>query len=112
MFDSIDNILRNILEPLSGTGRNIILVVAVALLIFAIVKMLYSIHKTDFKKALVWLGVAILLIVIGSKGYGITKDLGQQQGEDFEKGLSGLMPIALIPSYMVCKRYEKKQKNK
>ncbi|HDF3152076.1 hypothetical protein [Staphylococcus chromogenes] len=111
MFDSIDNILRNILEPISGTGRNIILVVAVALLIFAVVRLLFAIQKTDFKKALVWLLVAILLVVIGSKGYGITKDLGEQQGEDFEKGLSALMPIALIPSYMAFKRYEKKQKN-
>lgn len=111
MFDSIDEILKSVLEPLGSTGRNVILVVATALLIFTIVMALIALSKQRFVKLLLWIVISIGIFILGTRGYNITKTLGEKQGDDFDGQISALIAFSIVPTYLMHLKYKKLRQN-
>lgn len=112
MFQTIDDVLVDILEPISTTGRNVILVVAGALLIFTIIMAIVSLSRMKFGQLLIWVAVSIGIFILGTKGYNITKSLGEKQGDDFEGQINAIFALGLIPTYLAHLKYRQKQKLK
>lgn len=112
MFDSLNDILTNILEPISETGRNVILVVAVVLLVGAVCSALFCLFKQKWVGLLISAVVAIGLGVLGTQGYNVMQTLGERQGEDFEGQINAVFGLGLIPTYLIHRKYKNKaQKN-
>ncbi|NMK53985.1 hypothetical protein [Staphylococcus capitis] len=110
MFDTLDNILRNILEPIGSTGRNVILVVAAALLVFTVIMSLVALSRQRFGQLLLWVAISIGIFLLGTKGYQITKSLGEKQGDDFEGQINAIFALGLLPTYAMHLKYKHQKK--
>jgi len=108
MFDTINDIITNIMEPIGETGRNIILLVALALLVFVICMALWALTKQKWGLLIVLVVVGIGLGVLGTQGYNVVKTLGEQQGNDFEGQISAVYALSIVPAYMMYRKHKNK----
>ncbi|RIM32796.1 hypothetical protein BUY35_00470 [Staphylococcus cohnii] len=108
MFDTLNDVLTNILEPISETGRNVILVVAVVLLVGAICSALFCLIKQKWVGLIISICIAIGLGVLGNQGYNVMQTLGEKQGDDFEGQINAVFALGLIPTYVMHRKYKKK----
>ena len=105
MFDTINDILQKVLEPIGETGRNIILVVAAALLVFAIVSALWALTKQKWGVMVLSIVVAIGIGILGTQGYNVVKSLGEKQGEDFEGQINNIYWLGIVPAVLTYRKY-------
>jgi len=112
MFNTLNDIITNIMEPIGETGRNVILLVAVTLLILVICMALWALTKQKWGLLLILVLVGIGLGVLGTQGYNVVKSLGEKQGEDFEGQISAIYALSAIPTYMMYRKHKKKAQDK
>ncbi|MGP5096151.1 hypothetical protein [Staphylococcus equorum] len=111
MFDTINDIIGNLMEPIGETARTVILVVAFTLLAFVIIMILYTLTKQKWGAMIILIVVAIGLGVFGTQGYNVMKSLGEQQGDDFKGQLNSVFALGAIPTYLMHRKYKKKTQN-
>ncbi|MEZ7619406.1 hypothetical protein [Staphylococcus epidermidis] len=109
MFDTLDDILRNLLEPIGNTGRNVILVVGAALLVFIIIMAIVALSRQKFGQMLIWVVVGLGVGILASRGYEVVKSLSEKQGDDFEGQLNAIFALGLIPAYLTQLKYKMKK---
>src|SRR5699024_3702443 len=112
MFDTLNDIITNIMEPIGETGRNIILAVAVTLLILVICMALWALTKQKWGLLLILVVVGIGLGVLGTQGYNVIKSIGEKQGDDYEGQISAVYALSAIPAYMMYRKHKKKAQDK
>src|SRR5699024_7489022 len=117
MFDTLNDIITNIMEPIGETGRNIILAVAVTLLILVICMALWALTKQKWGLLLILVVVGIGLGVLGTQGCNVIKSLVEKQGDDFEGQItcddfdvqiSDVYVFSVISAYMMYRKNKKK----
>ncbi|BBD87534.1 MULTISPECIES: hypothetical protein [Staphylococcus] len=110
MFDTLDDILRGLLDPIGNTGRNIILVVGVALLVFTVIMAIVALSRQRFGAMLLWIVVSLGVGILSSRGYEVVKSLGDKQGDDFEGQINALFVLGVIPTYLTHLKYKRQLK--
>lgn len=111
MFDTLNDLLTDLLAPIGETGRYVILIVAVALLIGVICIAMFAIFRQKWTLLIVMICVGVGLGVLGTQGYNVIKTLGEKQGDDFKGQISSIYSLGLIPAYLTYYKSKKKQSN-
>ncbi|MDK7284298.1 hypothetical protein [Staphylococcus pettenkoferi] len=109
MFDTLNDILTSLLEPIGETGRNVILVVAAALLVAAVISALVCLARQRWMGLILSIVVAIGIGILGTQGYNVVKKLGDKQGDDFKGQINTVYSVGLIPSYLLYRKSKSKK---
>lgn len=107
MLDTLINLVKDFMEPLTSLGKAVVMAVAVVFALLALVISIVQFFKRRIGTAFLFLGIAIIIGVVASIGFAATKRLGKGIGSDLQDGINMLPMLALAPAYMAHRKHQK-----
>ena len=98
MLDTLINLVKDFMEPLTSLGKAVVMAVAVVFALLALVISIVQFFKRRIGTAFLFLGIAIIIGVVASIGFAATKRLGKGIGSDLQEGINMLPMLALAPA--------------
>lgn len=107
MLDTLINLVKDFMEPLTSLGKAVVMAVAVVFALLALVISIVQFFKRRIGTAFLFLGIAIIIGVVASIGFAATRRLGKSVGSDLNEGINMLPVVGAIPAYMFYHKHKK-----
>jgi len=107
MLDTLIDLVKDFMEPLTSLGKAVVMAVAVIFALLALVISIVNFFKRRIGTACLFLGIAVIIGIVASIGFAATRRLGKSVGSDLNEGINMLPVVGTIPAYMFYHKHKK-----